>query len=813
MFFKVLLSCLGLAFSFQVFSQQDYPIQAIPFYEVQMEDAFWKPRMETARKVTLPATLKKNQETFRVKQFEVAAGRTTGEICTQYPFDDTDVFKSIEGAAYALKVYPDSALEAQIDQLVQLIGEAQEEDGYLYTWRTIQNKTGQKEYSDIRNQPRHLSWLEGQRWAKVDELSHELYNAGHLYEAAVAYYEATGKRALLDIALKNAELVYKDFGPNKLEKAPGHQEVEVGLVKLYRLTKDKRWLNLAKYFLDVRGYGAEYSQNHQPLKDQRKAVGHAVRLGYMFMGVADVAALTGTKEYDETMKAVWEDIVSSQMYLTGGVGATGQNEGFGGSFDLPNYSAYNETCSSISFALWSQRMFQLTGEGRYLDVLELTIYNALNAGLSLSGDHYFYPNPLESRKNVERTPWFGCACCPPNLSRFYNALSSLFYGQKGNDIYLNQYAASQTNIVQKMEDGSSNTVHLLQKTQYPWEGKINLSVSPESNSYFSIYVRIPAWAKGQVAPLDLYTIPNYSGEQFSIQINNQTIQAPLEKGFAVITRTWQKGDQITIDFPMEPQKIIANEKVAANNGRFAIKRGPVVYCLEGKDQADDRILNVLVPDTVSIHKQFEAQLFGGIPTLNFTGYMVNKKINETEAALEKMSLKAIPYFMWANRGKDNMLVWLPHNLKEVNAIAQPSLAYLSKATASEGVKGTINNIADQITVKSSADSESPYVHWWPLFGIDAWLQYDFPEDEQIGTTEIYFFDDEDTEGGCRIPKTIDIKYLDNGKWRSVYAPEGITIVKDDWTKIQFEPVKTAALRLEMTFQEGVSGGVHEWKVY
>ncbi|MEL6944723.1 MAG: beta-L-arabinofuranosidase domain-containing protein, partial [Bacteroidota bacterium] len=486
-------------------------------------------------------------------------------------------------------------------------------DGYLYTWRTIQNKTGQKEYVDIRNKVRNLSWLEGERWEKVDQLSHELYNAGHLYEAAVAYYEATGKRALLDIALKNAELVYKDFGPGKLEKAPGHQEVEVGLVKLYRLTKDERWLNLAKYFLDVRGYGNEYSQNHQALKDQRKAVGHAVRLGYMFMGAADVAALTGTDEYDETMKAVWEDIVSSQMYLTGGVGATGQNEGFGGSFDLPNYSAYNETCSSISFALWSQRMFQLTGEGHYLDVLELTIYNALNAGLSLSGDHYFYPNPLESRKNVERTPWFGCACCPPNLSRFYNSLSGLFYGQKGNDLYINQYAASQTKIIQNQKEKNASVVDILQETNYPWEGKIKLTINPETPSSFSIYTRIPAWAKGQVAPLDLYTVHNYSGSQISIKVNGQAIKIQEEKGFAVIKRTWKKGDQIEIEFPMQPQKIKANEKVEANEERYAIKRGPIVYCLEGKDQSDDRILNVLVPDTVSIHQKFEAQLFGGIP--------------------------------------------------------------------------------------------------------------------------------------------------------------------------------------------------------
>ncbi|WP_258104079.1 glycoside hydrolase family 127 protein [Marinoscillum sp. MHG1-6] len=810
---KTTYTLFSLVIVFQAFSQNDYPIKAIPFYEVKMQDSFWQPRMETARKITIPATFQKNEETFRVKLFEIAAGVTDGEICTQYPFDDTDVYKSIEGAAYALKVYPDAELEAEVDRLIQLIGNAQEEDGYLYTWRTIYNKTNQQVPADIPNKPRTFNWLEGDRWENVDKLSHELYNVGHLYEAAVAYYEATGKRKLLDIALKNAELVYQDFGPGKLEKAPGHQEVEVGLIKLYRATNDERWLDLAKYFIDVRGYGEEYSQNHQNLKDQRKAVGHAVRLGYMFMGAADVAALTGSKEYDEAMISVWEDIVGSQIYLTGGVGATGSNEGFGGSFDLPNYTAYNETCSSISFVLWSQRMFQLTGESRYLDVLELTIYNALNAGLSLSGDHYFYPNPLESRKNVERTPWFGCACCPPNLSRFYNSLSGLFYGQKGNDIYITQYAASQTSIQQKLKNGQTSSVSIRQETNYPWDGKISLQIDPEKALAFTIYMRIPGWAQGQTVPLDLYMVSNQSSEPISIKINGKMVQPRLEKGFIVISRKWKKGDLIEMDLPMEIHKIRANEKVESDKGRFALKSGPLVYCLEGKDQEDDRILSLLVPDTVSVMKKFDEQLFGGIITLNFNGYLVSEKINENEAELEKLELKAIPYFMWANRGKDNMLVWLPYTLSAAREIAQPSLAYLSSVDASEGVKGQIQKIADQYEPQSASDHESSFVHWWPQFGTTAWLKYEFPQEEQVGTARIYFFDDEDINGGCRIPKSIDLKYLENGKWRSVYVPDGINIVKDGWTEIQFEPVKTTTLKLEMTFQEGVSGGVHEWGVY
>lgn len=808
---KSTLTFVCLCFSSFAMAQQDYPIQPVPFYKVQMEDTFWKPRIETARKVTIPATFQKNEETFRVRQFEIASGAATGQICTQYPFDDTDVYKSIEGAAYALRVHPDPALEAEVDQLIEKIGAAQEEDGYLYTWRSIESQN--KQTADAGDKPRTLQWLAGPRWQNVDKLSHELYNAGHMYEAAVAYYEATGKRAFLDIALKNAELVYNDFGTGKLEKAPGHQEVEVGLVKLYRLTKDQKWLDLAKFFIDVRGYGEEYSQNHQPVKDQRKAVGHAVRLGYMFMGAADIAALTGTHEYDDAMKAVWEDIVSSQMYLTGGVGATGSNEGFGGSFDLPNYTAYNETCSSIAFASWSQRMFQLTGDGRYLDVFELTVYNALNAGFSLSGDRYFYPNPLESRKNTERAAWFGCACCPPNLSRFYNSLSGFFYGQKGNDIYINQYAASSTQLEQKGKGSRASKVSIKQETNYPWEGKIRIKVDPDDKSDFTIYARIPGWTKGQVAPLDLYTSHNYSGNPVSIKVNGQVINPSQDKGFAAISRTWKKGDVIEIDLPMATQRIQADEKVEADKGRFAFKRGPLVYCVEGKDQPDDHVLNVLVPDSVSIAGQFDNTLFGGIETLSFNGYLVKRKLSTDEAELEQLPLKAIPYFMWANRGKDNMLVWMPHTLNAAREMAQPTLASTSKASASEGLKGAIENIADQYKAKSSADNESTYVHWWPKFGTTDWLQYDFAKDEQVGTARVYFFDDEDSNGGCRIPKSVTIQYLDNGKWRSVHVPDGIKITKDGWTEIQFEPVKTSSIRLEMTFQEGVSGGVHEWEVY
>ncbi|MBK9338185.1 MAG: glycoside hydrolase family 127 protein [Lewinellaceae bacterium] len=542
------------------------------------------------------------------------------------------------------------------------------------------------------------------------------------------------------------------------------------------------------------------------------AVGHAVRLCYMFAGAADVAALTGTREYDEAMKSVWDDIVSSQMYITGGVGATGSNEGFGGAYDLPNYSAYCETCSSIAFLWWTQRMFQLTGDSRYLDVVELTLYNALNAGLSLSGDRYFYPNPLESRKNVERTEWFFCACCPPNLTRFFEGMPALLYAKKGNELYINQFAASKTQIENTNSKGQKVLVLIRQETGFPWDGRVNIHVDPAKPNTFALKIRIPGWAKGNAVPLDLYRYFAYTDNPVSIRLNGRAVVPKFENGFAVIERKWNKGDVVELDLPMQTQRVQADNRVEADAGRFALKRGPLVYCLEGQDQADDRVLNLLVPDTTTIRSKFDPTLLGGVQTLSLYGFLVKKKITPNEADLQKLALKAIPYYAWANRGRDNMAVWLPHSLRVVNEIAKPTLATRSRASASEGANGDLKNIADQFPTKRSADHESPLVHWWPHFGTTEWLQYDFEKAEQVGTARVYWFDDEVTNGGCRVPKSWRILYLDNGVWKPVYAPDGYKNAKDQWNEVQFEPVKTTALRLEMTWQDGVSGGVHEWEV-
>ncbi len=797
----------------QYFMAQEpsYNVKPIPFTQVKIKDMFWAPRIETVRTVTIPYAFKQCEETGRVKNFEIAADQADGSFCTQYAFDDSDVYKVIEGAAYSLQVHPDSVLENYVDRLVQKIAAAQEPDGYLYTWRSIYDR---EKAAGVVKEPTLGQFHRGSdtRWERVDQHSHELYNVGHLYEAAVAYYQATGKRALLEVALKNADLVDKTFGWGKMEKATGHQEIEIGLVKLFQVTGEKRFLDLAQFFLDVRGYGDIYMQNHQKVKDQREIAGHAVRACYMYSAMADVTALKNTEEYMHALNAIWEDVVGKKMYVTGGIGSSGSNEGFTKPYDLPNYSAYCETCASIAFVLWNQRMFQLTANGQYIDVLEKTLYNALNAGLSLSGDRFFYPNPLESRKNVERSPWFACACCPSNVARFFPSIPGYIYAKRGNEVYVNLFASSETTVQNVNSRLQLVNIHLSQETNYPWDGKVTITVEPEKPNTFTLKLRIPGWAQGDAVPLDLYSFPKHDDSKIFIDVNGKAQPVTIRNGYAIMERKWKKGDIVELALPMPVRQVAANQQVEADADRVSLQRGPLLYCLEGKDQPDERVLNMLVSDLEDIPTNFEPDLLGGVETLGFDGFLVKKKTAPDQGDLQKLKLKAIPYFAWANRGKDNMLVWLPAGFRAARSIAQPSITSNSKITASEGIKGDLACLADQWLPKNSNDEESQHVHWWPHFGTTEWLQYDFEKEEQVGTVRAYWFDDEASGGGCRIPKSWRVLFLENGEWKPVYAPDGFKISKDGWNEVQFEPVKTTALRLELICQEGVSAGLYEWEV-
>ncbi len=628
-------------------STEGYPITPIPFTQVKLQDNFWLPRILKNTEVTIPIAFQQSEETGRIKNFEVAGGLTKGTFCSKYAFDDSDVFKIIEGASYSLMIKPDPELEQYLDSLIYKIAAAQEDDGYIYTNRTILGDSAHK-----------MAGTE--RWSQVSEHSHELYNVGHMYEAAVAYFQATGKRTYLDVAIKNANLIDKEFGWGKIEKYPGHQEIEIGLVKLYRTTGDKKYLDLAKFFLDVRGpEGWEYNQAHQKVIEQREPVGHAVRALYMYSGMADVAALTGDPAYINAINNIWENVVNKKMYVTGCIGQAGGNEGFGPDYELPNLTAYCETCASIANVFWNHRMFLLSGDAKYIDVMERTMYNALLSGVSLSGDLFFYPNPLESDSSHQRQEWFGCACCPSNISRFLPSVPGYIYAFKDNRIYVNLFVESETSF-----ETSNEKITLTQHSNYPWDGRVTINIYPEYPGHREIYIRIPGWARNKPVPGNLYHYKRTLDRQVVIHVNGIEIDFKIKNGYAVLDREWNTNDKVEVYLPMPVEEVIAHKNVKENEARFAIQRGPMVYCIEDKDQDSINIKKIVSVRSTGFTTQFEPDLLNGIQTIDF---FVHSLFEEPDGSVKmdrtKHKIKAIPYYVWANRGPGDMLVWIPYKKK------------------------------------------------------------------------------------------------------------------------------------------------------
>jgi DUF1680 family protein len=612
--------------------EKDYPLRPVPLTAVRVADAFWAPRMETNRLKTVWYDFRKCEETGRIDNFAKAAGLMKGPF-QGIPFDDSDVYKVIEGAAYTLAVHPDAKLAGYLDALIAKIAAAQEPDGYLYTARRL-------------FPPEKMPGMSGpKRWSNLGA-SHELYNAGHLYEAAVAHFQATHKRALLDVAVKHADLVARDFGPGKVQYPPGHEEIEIGLVKLYRATSNAKYLDLAKYFVDLRGrpethqlYGL-YAQDHKPIAQQDEAVGHAVRAGYFYAGVADVAALTGEPVYAAAMDRLWQNVVGKKLHLTGGIGATAGGEAFGSNYDLPNATAYLETCAAVANALWNHRMFLLSGDAKYLDVLERTIYNGFLSGIALSGDRFFYNNPLESNGKYERSPWFGCSCCPVNIVRFIPEISSFIYATRGRELLVNLYVGGTAKL-----DLAGTPLEIRQVTRYPWDGRVELVLSPERPQEFTLSLRIPGWARNQPVPSDLYRYDDGLQPAVKLTVQGQAAAVKLEKGFVRIARTWKAGDRVTLELEMPVRRVVAHPAVRADRDRFALERGPLVYCAEGADNAG-RVLGKVFPGKLRLEVLEPSDLLGGIVPLRMSS-----------AAGE--SLTCIPYYAWCHRGSNEMRVWFP----------------------------------------------------------------------------------------------------------------------------------------------------------
>ncbi|MGC9399259.1 MAG: glycoside hydrolase family 127 protein [Anaerolineae bacterium] len=625
-------------------TQAAYPFQPVPFTRVSIDDGFWRPRLETNRRVTLPFALKKLEQTGRIANFARAGSLEPGPHQGRR-YNDSDVFKVLEGAADTLQLQPDPALDTHLDALIAKIAAAQEDDGYLYTARTID--------------PAHPPEPAGPaRWSFLEQ-SHELYNVGHLYEAAAAHYQATGKRTLLDVALKNAALLTRVFGPEGRHDPPGHQEIEIGLVKLYRITGDGRYLQLAKFFLDARGrahgrslYGP-YSQDHAPVVEQREAVGHAVRALYMYTAMADIAALTGDAGYVRAIDGLWEDVVRRKLYLTGGVGARHEGEAFGDAYELPNRTAYAETCAAIANVFWNYRLFLLHGDARYIDVLERTLYNGLLAGVSLDGERFFYPNPLASDgefafnagRAATRQPWFDCACCPTNLVRFLPSLSGYVYAQREDALYVNLFVGGEARLrVREMP------LRLWQTTRYPWDGAVTFFVEPEAPLTFTLYLRIPGWARGQPVPGDLYRYLEAEALPVSLAVNGEPWPVETERGFVPLRRRWRRGDVVELTLPLPVRRVVAHLRVAADRGKVALERGPLVYCVEGVDHAAS-VFDLVVPDGAPLRAERREGLLSGVTVLR-------GPVQTTAGATAELT--AVPYYAWSHRGVGEMTVWLRH---------------------------------------------------------------------------------------------------------------------------------------------------------
>lgn len=650
--------------------QKDYPIQALDFTKVKLQDRFWMPRIETNRLVTIPASFARCESTGRVNNFLMAATKT-GKFCTRYPFDDTDIYKTIEGASFSLAMNYDAKLDAYVDSMIHIIANAQEPDGYLYTARTIDK---------VNVNP----FFGKERWEKEREHSHELYNAGHLYEAAAAHYLATKKTSLLNIALKNADLVCSVFGADKRHVAPGHEIIEMGLVKLYRITGKPEYLNTAKFFIEERGnfkgYDAKnkdpfkngaYWQDDIPVKQQQEAEGHAVRAGYLYSAMADIAALTEDKDMLAAVDRIWNNETGKKMYVQGGVGAIGDGERFGANYELPNATAYNETCAAIANIYFNQRMFLLHGDAQYIDVLEKILYNGFLSGVGLDGKSFFYTNAMQIQHylqhpdmEVGRSGWFECSCCPTNIARLMPSIPGYVYAQKKDIIYVNLFISGTASL-----QVNNQNIQIKQENNYPWDGNLKFTILTEKACDFNLQIRIPGWAINNAMPNNLYRFSNHSNAAFTIHVNGKPAEFQIQNGYAILKRVWNKNDQIEVELPMETRRVVSDSLIVDNIGKSSIQRGPLMYCAEWIDNAGNTS-NIILPKTASFASSFNPKLLNGVMILKSQASQIEISSNGLEIKTQSKPFTAIPYYAWANRGKGEMTVWIPEKITATEIITK-----------------------------------------------------------------------------------------------------------------------------------------------
>ncbi|WP_276893924.1 beta-L-arabinofuranosidase domain-containing protein [Hallella bergensis] len=797
-------------------SNGGYPITPVPFTAVKVaSNSFWGQRLETSRQVTVPLAFSKCESEGRYKNFERAAHPSDSYDVSKLmglSFDDTDPYKTIEGASYILQTYPDKKLKQYIDSVLDIIGSAQESDGYLYTARTQNPK-----------KPHH--WAGDKRWSKVEDLSHELYNLGHMVEGAVAHWQATGSRKFLDIAIRYADCVVREVGPNPGQACvvPGHQIAEMALCKLYLATGNRKYLDQAKFFLDYRGKTTirqEYSQSHKPVVEQDEAVGHAVRAAYMYAGMADVAALTGDADYIKAIDRIWDNIVGKKLYITGGIGATSNGEAFGKNYELPNMSAYAETCAAIGNVYVNYRLFLLHGESKYFDVLERSLYNGLISGVSMDGGGFFYPNPLESMGQHQRQAWFGCACCPSNICRFLPSLPGYVYAVKDNNLYVNLFLSNSATM-----KVSGKNVSLTQSTNYPWDGDIAIRMDRNKAGSFGLKIRIPGWIKGQPVPSDLYYYSDGKRPNYTIMVNGKVIEPTItDDGYCTINRRWKKGDVVTIHFDMEVRTVRANTKVEADRGQVSFERGPIVYCAEWADNDFD-IMSMLLNQKPKFtesklpYSQFISDKYKNTLRL-YQGQNLTTLTTQAQAlaydkegrlTVQNVNLKLIPYFTWCHRGSGNMKVWMAQNVSASRPSTPPTLASQAEIASSTPSR-SMKSIVDGLVPADENDRSVPYFHWWPKQGGNEWVTYTFANAKTIQSATVYWFDDQPW-GGCKVPDSWIMEYQDeSGAWKPVSHADQYPVKKGQACIVNFDPVKTKAVRLNVYQPEKYSSGLFEWSV-
>ncbi|MHC4202178.1 MAG: glycoside hydrolase family 127 protein, partial [Planctomycetota bacterium] len=660
------------------------------------------------------------------------------------------------------------------------------------------------------------------RWRNPKNM-HQLYCAGHMFEAAVAHYRITGKRKFLDVALRFADLIDSVFGPGKMLDPPGHQEIEMGLVKLHRATGKKKYLDLARFFLDQRGnpnrgrVGGWYHQDHVPLVEQTEAVGHAVRAVYGYCGMADVAMLTGDKQYVSALDRFWENVVSRKMSLTGGIGG-GLWEAFDRAYFLPNTSCYNETCGAMANTFWNHRMFLLHGGAKYLDVLERTLYNGALGGISLAGDGFFYPNRLESRGG-KRQPWFKCACCPSNAARFFSSVGKYLYATRGETLMVNLYAHSSAEVTL-----GGRAVAVRQETDYPWSGKVRLHIDPAGPASFPVALRIPGWARNRPVPGGLYHYRDTDDGLPALKVNSKTVKLELEDGFAVIRRSWKNGDVIELDLPMPVRRVLSNAALLDNAGLVALERGPLVYCVEGVDVGKTTgALNLRITPDAELRTEHRKDLLGGVTVITGHAMEISRGPDKVSVVEKRIPLVAIPYYARSNREVTSMVVWMLDDSARAILPAVPTIASTSRVTASVP-KGNFGALSDQVAPVRSGDA-SRGVFQWRKRGTTEWVQYDFKKAEEVSAVEVYWYARFGT--AVKLPQSWRLLYRVGDEFKPVENGGPYGVEPDRFNRVTFTPVRTDALRIEAKLQDKyletylakkderpskMSAGILEWRV-